>query len=410
MPGSTDEFIFQSLIFPERKSTVLWQSHPQKREKKMYTCVRVTIMLSVVLAGTSIAAPVGAVLYREGSPVHHARYKVPADAAHHYFGYLEGPAWENRYVAYRVYVDKDNRNAIDFVSKYQPGPILHYFDDPTVDEHTNFSWGTDCFSVSSTMGLGHFRLFYNNQWLNPQLGSNLDSMVISILDSSTQTPKASIVFYGWNIGSGSKVTVTWIMSTSLNERPAHFDLTIEGNYTGKVVVGMVNNNKRNHPVTLIRDSTKALLATIGKQGAVGEGFTDTLLLAVFAHRSYFSSFADDAQNYGMVLTPDAGKKVTWSIASCWAKETDPIFRNPNWQDLLFPQTGIQNETGRLSPSTGNTIRSIKTDAHYQLYSLSGKKLTARYQTNGIRSHLPSGLYFVRDPSGLLVKRISYGSE
>jgi hypothetical protein len=352
------------------------------------------------------AAPVGAVLYRDGSPVHHARIKVPADAAHHYFGFLEGPAWENKYAAYRVYVDMDNRNALDFIAKYKQEAILHYFDDPTVDEHTNFSWGTDCFSVGSTMGLGHFRLFYNNQWLNPQLGVNLDSMVIAILDSSTQTPKASITFHGWNIGGGSKVTVVWVMSTTQDERPAHFELTIEGNYTGKVVAGMVNNNKRSHPVTLIQDSTRALLATIGKQGAVSEGFTDTLLLAIFAPRSYFSAFAEDAQNYGMVLTPDANKKVQWSIAYCWAKETNPIFRNPNWQDQLFPQTGIRRNKATMAVAG---VRAGKR-GQYQAFSLSGKQLQQQALQAGKNPGMPAGVFILRGPDMVLRKVCALGNR
>jgi hypothetical protein len=364
----------------------------------------------VCLSAWLQAAPVGAVLYREGSPVHYARYKVPANAAHHYFGFLEGPAWENKYIAYRVYVDKDNRNAIDFISKYKQGPVLNYFDDPSVDEHTNFSWGTDSFSVSSTMGLGHFRLFYNNQWLNPQLGNNIDSMIIAILDSSTQTPKASITFHGWNIGGGSKVTVTWVLSTTLDERPGHCEVTIDGNYTGKVVVGIVDNNKRGHPVTIIRDSTKALLATIGKQGAVSEGFTDTLLLAAFTSKSYFSAFADDAQNVGMVLTPDANRTVKWSIASCWAKETSPIFRDPDWKNKLFPQTNIRNNNERPGSSTITMVQHQKTTGQYEAFSLSGKKLNARFMADKAGTQLPFGLYFIRDRNGRLKKQVNSGLQ
>jgi hypothetical protein len=357
-------------------------------------------MAIVSLSPPAYAAPVGAVLYREGSPVHYSHYNVPSTAAHHYFGYLEGPAWENRYCAYRVYVDKDNRNALDFISKYSPSPVLHYFDDPAVDEHTNFSWGTDCFSISTTMGLGPFRLFNNNQWLNPQMGVNLDSLVIAIVDSSTQTPKASIIYYGWNIGSGEKLTVTWIMSTTLDERPGHCEVTISGNYSGKVVVGITNNNKRGHPVTVIQDSTKALLATIGRQGGVGEGFTDTLLLAVHAEKSYFSAFAEDAQNYGMVLTPDSDKKVKWSIASCWAKETSPIFRNPDWQNQLF-STVTRTIRENVRPAVVNRSSDHTTASYTGLYSLSGKKMS---DERGAAQTSPHGLFLLRTANGCLVKK------
>jgi hypothetical protein len=375
--------------------------------------VKFACLSSIIIAGLATclqAAPVGAVLYRDGSPVHHARYTVPANAVHHYFGFLEGPAWENNYCAYRVYVDSANRNALDFIGKYQPAAILSHFDDPTVDEHTDFAWGTDCFSVSTSMGLGPFRLYYNNQWLNPQLGKNIDSMVIAILDSSTQTPKVSITYHGWNIGSGAKIKVTWTMSTTFAERPTHCEVLIDGAYTGKVVAGMIDNNKRSHPVTIIKDSTKALLASIGKQGAVSEGFSDTLLLAMFTQRSYFSAYAEDGLNIGMVLTPDADKKVKWSIAYCWAKETSPIFRDPDWQNKLFPQTDIRRNNERIRSSAITTSLLQKAAGQYETFSLLGKKIDSRYTTNSVKTQLPYGLYFVRDKSGSLGKRVNSGEQ
>ncbi|MCX7725735.1 MAG: DUF4861 domain-containing protein, partial [Chitinispirillaceae bacterium] len=85
-----------------------------------------------------LAEPNGAVLYLEnGTKL--SRCNVPKDAKHHYFGYLEGPAWENKYSAFRVYIDKDNRNALDIIGKYKEEPILQYFKDPTVDHHNNYS-------------------------------------------------------------------------------------------------------------------------------------------------------------------------------------------------------------------------------------------------------------------------------
>lgn len=161
--------------------------------KKLSSSMMLLILLSSLYL-TLLAEPNGAVLYLEnGTKL--SRCNVPKDAKHHYFGYLEGPAWENKYSAFRVYIDKDNRNALDIIGKYKEEPILQYFKDPTVDEHNNYSWGTDIFKVGSSIGLGAFRLYLNNSWLNPEL-AKLDSLVVTILDSSTQTPKVQIGYYG----------------------------------------------------------------------------------------------------------------------------------------------------------------------------------------------------------------------
>jgi hypothetical protein len=47
---------------------------------------------------------------------------------------------------------------------------------------------------------------------------------------------------------------------------------------------------------------------------------------------------------------------------------------------------------------------------YEAFPLVGKKLDARYVTSGAMMRLPYGLYFVREKSGNLVKRINGGEQ
>jgi hypothetical protein len=355
---------------------------------------------------TAQAAPCGAVFYRQNSPVHYSHFNVPEDAVHHFFGFLEGPAWENNYCAYRVYVDSADRNAIDFIVKYKPVAILQNFDNPSIDEHNDNSWGTDCFSIGSTMGLGAFRLFYNNQWVNPRIGKagkNLDSMVIAIPDSSTQTPKVTITYYGWNLGAGKKITAIWTISTTWNERPTHCEVKIIGDFSGKVAIGITNNNKRGHPVTLIKDSTKVLLATIGRQGAKGEGFTDTMLLAAFTSKKFFSSFAETADNYGMLLSPDENQSVKWSFVYSMALETTPFYRGQNWRDSLVTATTTLRDIRRGHSAYLNPpiIASNFMDA----YTISGRKIFLS-NNHPFPSLLFSGqIIIVREANGCLKKII-----
>jgi hypothetical protein len=377
-----------------------------KKRKFMLKKKLIVFFLICGFIVTSQAAPCGAVLYRQNSGIHYSYFNVPENAFHHYFGYLEGPAWENKYCTYRFYVDSADRNPIDFIVKYKPVAILQYFDDPTVDEHSANAWGTDCFSLGTTMGLAPFRLFYNNQWINPRIGKggrNLDSMIITIPDSSTQTPKVVITYYGWNLGGGAKVTVIWTITTIYDERPTHCEIDIIGNYTGKVGVGITNNNKRGHPVTVIKDSTKVLLATIGLQGGKSEGFTDTLLLAAFTSKKYFSSFADNNDNYGMLLTPDENQSVKWSIVYSIALETNPFYRRKNWQDSLFTETNIlQNIPSEHSICSKQkaTLAGFK-----EAYTISGRKINLLHRHSDISDISFSGIIITRTTNGSLQKQI-----
>ena len=337
------------------------------------------------------AEPNGAVLYRNGKRLGY--HKVPATAEHHYFGYLEGPAWENKYSAFRYYIDKDDRNALDIIGKYKEEAILQHFSDTSVDEHADWPWGTDIFKINSSMGLGSFRLFVNNSWLNPQLPENIDSLVVTIKDSSVQTPTVQIGYYGWNIGGGSKITAIWTISTTLNERPTHCELAILGTYTGKVVVGLTNHrdntgNPNRSGIQLIQDQDPPLLATLGKQGGLQEGFADSLLLAVFADKAYFDSFVKDGTvNYGMVLKPDAEQKVKWSLAYSWAREASPLFRNPAWKELL------RGSTRKVEPARSpfTIVPSVGTDV--RKFSLSGR-LLVDHQVLVSDAHRLSGVVIV----------------
>ncbi|MBN1761032.1 MAG: DUF4861 family protein [Chitinispirillaceae bacterium] len=361
-----------------------------------------TLIFMVICRVVSYAEPNGAVLYRNGKRLGY--HKVPSTAEHHYFGYLEGPAWENKYSAFRIYIDKDDRNALDIIGKYKEEAILQHFSDTSVDEHGDWPWGTDILKIGSSMGLGPFRLYTNNNWLNPQIPENLDSLVVTILDSSVQTPKVQIGYHGWNIGSGSKVTVLWTITTKNNERPTHCEVAITGSYTGKVVVGLTNHrentsNPNRSSVQLIQDEDKPLLATLGKQCGLQEGFADTCLMAVFTNKSYFDSFVKDGTvNYGMVLKPDADKKVKWSIAYSWAREANPLFRNANWKEQLTGTTDIlsasKNDNVAGHNFTINT-RSIVTGG--ALFSLSGRLIGLNTNAYSITSHgQAKGLYVLRE--------------
>ncbi len=370
------------------------------------------LLFPFCIASQLHAEPNGAVLYLNGKRLGH--HNVPGTAAHHYFGYLEGPAWENKYGTFRYYIDIDDRNAIDVVGKYKEEAILQHFTDPTVDEHADWPWGTDILKIGSSMGVGAFRLFNNNNWMNPQLPENLDSLVVTILDSSIQTPKVQIGYHGWNIGGGNKITAIWTIATLLDERPTHCELAITGNYSGKVVIGLTNHkdntaNPNRSSIQLIQDTDKPLLATVGRQGGLQEGFADTLLMAVYTDKSYFDSFVNDGTvNYGMVLNPDAKQKVKWSFVYSWAREVSPLFRNPDWKNTLHETTKISRNN--LKRHQFNRNPNPLTRGQGELFSLSGRSLgTITPATGGVQRQ-ENGVYIIQYQNGRVIRNASINSS
>ncbi|MBN1760071.1 MAG: DUF4861 family protein [Chitinispirillaceae bacterium] len=366
----------------------------------MNTRCALSICIVIVTFLSAYTEPVGALLMHENKRYGH--YNVPGDAAHHYFNLLEGPAWENKYCAFRMYIDMDDRNAIDIFGKLKEGSFLQNFNDASDDPHAIWSWGTDILKVGSAMGLGSFRLFNNGQWINPQLPETIDSLVITIADSSVETPQVRLGYYGWNIGNGNKITVFWTISTTFEERAVHCELSIEGNYSGKVVAGMVNHNENTdnpnrQTVSVIRDEEPPLLATLGKQSALPEGYTDSLLMAIYTESSYFDSFVKDGTtNLGMVLTPDEENKVRWSFAYSCVCEVNPLFRHADWKKTLIPPTSVDRQftVEQSYPVSGNT-----STMPALVYSLDGRVFGKMPGNAVLPGQCSNGVYVINRKSG-----------
>ncbi|MCX7727636.1 MAG: DUF4861 family protein, partial [Chitinispirillaceae bacterium] len=250
-------------------------------------------------------------------------------------------------------------------------------------------------------------LYLNNNWLNPEL-SNLDSLVVTIIDSSTQNPRVQIGYYGWNIGTGTKVTVLWTITTSLNERPTHCEVSIIGNYSGKVVVGMTNHkentsNPNRSTVQLIQDEKLSLLATLGKQGGLSEGFDDTLLLAIFTSSSYFDSFVKQSTvNYGIVLKPDSENKVRWSLAYSWAREANPLFRKSNWKEILIQTVGIYSDKKNIQQE----LTVLNKRYAYHVFTLSGRICDVQSYETLFSKQKSQNIFIVRSSDGKNLKTMN----
>ncbi len=360
---------------------------------------------------------VGAVLHLQKVTTHVAHINVPVTATTSYFGYLAGPAIDNQYCDYRAYVDSSNRNMADCIVKFEYIPILEYFDDTSVNEHNaGYAWGRDEYNGgpagTGCLGLGAFRLVDSlGNWLNPQLGHNLDSLVITILDSSEATPKFSIAYWGWPVGTGgTKLNVTWTWSAIRAMRPAYCTVAIQGSFNGKVVAGFTNHGPTSmggtgdSMLTVVEDSTEALLADIGKQCGPGEDFVDTMALAIYAKPSYYAGYTKVGYNLGMLLKPDSNRTVQYQVAYNAATEPTALWRTTNWHYTMFgltPPTGVipQNRSVRQ-----NAIHAAANKGPAEYFSLSGRRLTTAEAAAVNCGRAGNGVYIVRQPDGSITRQ------
>ncbi len=385
----------------------------------MKQIILISLMVTLVAIQAN-AAPSGVILMRDGQHLSHCN--VPKDMPdEYYFGReLEGPAWENKHGFYRHYIVPDDRNTIDIAGKKKYDAVLPLVDDPGFVLHADNDWGGDILMCGNTIGLGCFRLYSDGTWINPPFPDEVDSIVVTIPDSSQATPMMKIIYYGWTVNS-NKLDITWTISTKWDGWTTNCEMQINGAFDGMVVVGIKNQIQE-----VIRDTANALLATIGEQGGIVETLTDTLLMAVKTESGYFSGYADDELNYGMLLKPDTAGKVTWSFGYSWAGEPNPIFRDTNWRAKMFDTTSIQHsgvmpdnpavngQAVTIFPNPFSNKFTICLNGlsvrHVDIFGIDGKKVASLSRnflsTSGLVWNAPQGL-----PNGVyIVKAYKNGND
>jgi hypothetical protein len=347
------------------------------------------VIVTLSMTAAMAADTAGVVLWHvKGTHLYHER--VPNNAGHQYYQTLEGPAMENKYNAWRTYFDQDDRNCTDLIGKKLGDKILIKYDQPNIEIHTVYAWGTDIFAATGNFGIGHFRLVVDTAWLNPQIPETVDSVVIDILDSTFQSPKLRITYNGWKINATDKITAIWTLTTKWEMRSTLCSLKIVGNYNGKVVAGM-RQQKGSGPLVVadtLPTSVRPTIATLGPQA--GEGAAgDSLMMAITTDKKYLPKYVSKSPNHGFILTPDANNIVQWAFTFSWVQEPTPLFRAANWKASLFSDVnGLFTHT--VKP--GVTMKSVRQAAQLsnaKVFDILGRTVTGSQfdaKTNSIKKN------------------------
>ena len=359
--------------------------------------VGICLMIGGISTG-STAADAGVVFMKTiGKHLYHE--KVPVDATHNYYTSIEGPSWENNYCCWRTYLDQDNRNCVDITGKKRYEPTLAHYDEPNADVHAIHNWGTDVLVVGSTLGLGAFRIQYGDQtWRNPQLGIDIDSLVVDLIDTTYDSPKFQIAYWGWRITSSAKINAFWTLETKKEMRSTMAELKIDGplNNNTKVIIGMTKNSG----VRYIEDKENHNIITLGVQTEVN----DSLMMALHADEKYFDSFTSNSAHYAIALKLDENQTAKWAFTQSWVQEPQPVFRKNGWQDELFsdlpPATGTAFEKSKFNVSDDNGSFISQSYPHECIvFDLAGRAVSSahslRHQNAGLQ-RMPKGYYLFRD--------------
>jgi hypothetical protein len=227
---------------------------------------------------------------------------------HSYDIRYEGPGFENKHIAYRLYLDW--RNAIDLFGKYSDTIVLPKIGLDGFDSyHEKCDWGSDILKVGKGMGIGSIGRLVNNEVLHFK---NVDSTFVKIENLSKQS-NVNVDYFGWNTAT-EKIDLKSKLSVFPDEYYVKHTITPSKSTSG-ICTGIV---KLKNLELLKAESTNkkwAYIATYGPQTM----FSDNLGMAIFYKTSTIESLVNGVDDHLIVFKP-SNKTVSFYFLGAWEKE------------------------------------------------------------------------------------------
>jgi hypothetical protein len=220
----------------------------------------------------------------------------------------EGPGFENKHIAYRLYLDW--RNAIDLFGKYSDTIVLPKIGLDGFDSyHEKCVWGSDILKVGKGMGIGSIGRFVNNQVLH---FNTVDSTLVKIENLSKQS-NVLVDYFGWNTAN-EKIDLKSKLSVFPDEYYVKHTISPSKSTSG-ICTGIVK--LKNLELIKAESANKkwAYIATYGPQSM----FSDNLGMAVFYQTLTVDSLVEGVDDHLIVFKP-SNTAVSFYFLGAWEKE------------------------------------------------------------------------------------------
>ena len=252
--------------------------------------------------------------YQGGTFVNVDELDLPKEHTDHsWFIRYEGPGWENKQTAYRLYLDW--RNAIDIFGKKVDTLVLPYVGTDGFDSyHENSPWGQDILKAGESMGIGGFGRFTGDTIAH---FNQVEKTFVQV-DNSDAKSSVTIDYTGWKTGNVT-TDLHSVLSIFPEDRFLKVELTpsvaFEGLATGIVKFDDV-------PLVEATSATGdwAYSATYGTQTLAGKN--DQLGMAIF-YKTDQAKPAEGPHDHLVVFNPSTDTQ-TYYIQTAWDQEKNGI--------------------------------------------------------------------------------------
>jgi hypothetical protein len=238
---------------------------------------------------------------------------------------FDGVGWESETVGYRLYLDE--RNAVDVLSKRQPGLYWDRIGGSDIDYQADNSWGMDVLHIGGALGVGGIAVWEGDTLARPR---RVDNWTCTIVASGPVRSVVRVTYRGWQTAIG-KVDLSSLFVMYPGERLCEHRVVPAGSPTAvQIAAGLVR-----HPAAPAEwNQREGWVSTIGPQSRV----PDTLLLALIFPTDRPFTTLDDSLDY-LVVFP-LGSGVRFWIASAWQGEPGGLI-GPAERDAVLRRAALR---------------------------------------------------------------------
>jgi hypothetical protein len=248
---------------------------------------------------------------------------------------FEGPGFENKHIAYRLYLDW--RNAIDLFGKYSDTIVLPKIGLDGFDSyHEKCEWGSDILKVGKGMGIGSIGRLVNNEVLH---FNSVDSTFVKIENAKKQS-RVFVDYFGWNTAN-EKIDLKSKLAVFSDEYYVKHTI-ITSKSTQGICTGIVK--LKNLELIKVESTNKkwAYIATYGAQSM----FSDNLGMAIFYEIASVENVTESVDDHLLVFKPSI-EPISFYFLGAWEKEKAGFKTKEEFIAYLNQKLKVLNKTNKL---------------------------------------------------------------
>lgn len=258
---------------------------------------------------------------------------------------MDGPAWENDKVGFRIYLD--GRNAKDIFGKRTNKLVLANtgLDEtgtPVDNYHVLEDWGRDVLQVGNSLGAGGLALFENDSLyrlgiIRDSKTDVVDSTIFQIINTGPIRGIFKLTYFGWNV-NGEKHNLEEIISINRGEYCYHAEVKLSNlKDAQKLVIGLSNLNN-NQSYKIQEGASKIAIVTHDKQSYEREYFLGTALVVskenYVSHNQTKENGDGIVSSYYFLAQEKSGEKINYAVYAGWEYANSAFLSKANFHSFI----------------------------------------------------------------------------